>query len=182
LSKVAFSPGKIVHTNEFYVKQSNGEKKLMSYIEAAEELENSIMTLRQRINTYKPTTQPGVEKILSEQKTTSSSTPPSSLTLQDEEIGRPVEIHETCDQNGQLIDSQVVDLSSQFDSARSVLSELETSDNSNPTLERMFKQLQEQLNVPHGNQTADDSNILEQVNCVPSFPHLPSLRANLFAS
>lgn len=177
---MAFCPGKIIHTNEFFVGQKSGEKKLMSYFEAAEELDKSIHSLREQLQSHnidlgansdlnlnsslssKPESKSKsklVEVKKEETKTNSSSsnpTQPSEKKKKEKEIKEkeirkerehPVEIRETCDSSGKVIESRVVDLSSQFDTTQSVLSELEKRD-SKVSLEEMYNQLEERLNFP----------------------------------
>lgn len=207
MSKVAFCPGKIIHTNEFFVGQENGEKKLMSYIEAVEELEQSIICLRKEIESNKDSkfdkfevksefkVEKNVEKNFEKnvinnnnnnkelksksksKESTSKSThintninqtmKSKSTKLEKEENKEtkedyvvPVEIRETYDSIGNVIDTQVVDLSSQFSTTQSLLSELGKGE-SKVSFDEMYKELEDRLNFPA---QSNGKNVFEDVS------------------
>lgn len=193
MSKVAFCPGKIIHTNEFYVVQENGEKKLISYFEAVEELEKSITSLRQEIELKKESK----SKLKLKEETNSNisqihpSIIPTSLQNQNkinqienksqsqnqinenknkkelkneeekESLFGAVEIRETYDCSGNVVESQVVDLSSQFNTTQSLLSELDKGE-SKISLDKMLNKLQDRLNFPTQS-TSGNNEIFEDV-------------------
>lgn len=181
LSKVAFSPGKIIHTNEFY-KRSSTEKnniaceefkmEIRSYYDVAEELTKSIQLLKKEIESKKSIkSSNSYESFVQQQRSflsnISKPTEIYQLANQQESLNEhkeekynseidnessfgAVEIRETYDQDGNVIDSQVVNLSNEFNSTKSMLSEMKTSISSseNNKIEEMSQKLQERLNLP----------------------------------
>jgi hypothetical protein len=186
LSKVAFSPGRIIHTNEFYSFRSNEKKnpataKIRSYYEAAEELNQTISILKKQIDSLQSSASPvsspasassqrnSYEKFVNEQKDKIDNNetyvlpsveetetprdaqeqvqpkqpPPSPSAL------RAVEIRETCDANGKVIDSQLVDLSTEFQSTKSSASSNGSALTSSQekSLDEVYLKLQERLNL-----------------------------------
>lgn len=164
----------------------------MSYIEAVEELEQSIICLRKEIESNKfnkdnkdnkldkleVKSEFKVEKNENENennninnnqkelKSTIKSTS-QSVKLEKEENKEikedyvvPVEIRETYDSIGNVIETQVVDLSSQFNTTQSLLSELGKGE-SKVSFDEMYKELEERLNFPT---QSDGKNVFEDVS------------------
>ena len=137
--------------------QKNGEKKLMSYIEAAEELEKSITSLQEEIQSKKLETQ-----------NNSKETQFDSLSIEERKEERkeeefvlhPVEIRETYDSLGNVIVSEVVDLSSQLNSTRSLLSELDKEEKEESKvslcLNKMCDEIEERLKQTNKNNLLED--------------------------
>ena len=160
LSKVAFSPGRLVHTNEFNVEvdAKTGARQWMSHVEAAEFLQNEVDRINGNINElrkYLESQRAGksdnnslVKERTSVKKQSVSSTghhksskleenankdeyipyadeltqypndgPSDDESLDGDEIvanREGFEIREYCDVDGNVLDSQVVDLSAEL--------------------------------------------------------------------
>jgi hypothetical protein len=222
LSKVAFAPGKVIHTNEFYKKNRRDKMEIRSYFDVAEELQQSIRSLKKQIELIHPSVpsspnpydtfvnqQSNLLKSLSQEsfvipqavQDTPQQPNPIPLLEEEEAVAEgedadsrfgAVEIRETYDQDGNVIDSQLVDLTSALKSSKSMLSESKASDESkdNAFADEMYEKLQQRLNLPTGQ--ADDEGLLRDVGhhfLSASCPHLClfsslliSLKVNLFAS
>ena len=163
MSKVAFSPGRILHTNEFQVQdERSGERKWMSHVETADHLRAKLHTLRTQ------------RSHLMQQLSAADSVPPqltASLPLEndiddesyddvevEEEItsnavannteesedimgSDPFEIREFCDDEGNEVRSEVVSLAKAFDSATQKVPR------DNEKLNKIYEDIAAKLNV-----------------------------------
>lgn len=183
----------MVHTNEFYHKDKQGNLiNLRSAFDVAEELQESIRSLKKQIEILhppsphppSPSSANPYDLFVNQQRNllsnlskesfvipqTSQDTLPGEVDDDDEVTEREedyqfgaVEIRETYDQNGNVIDSQLVDLTSELKSTKSMLSETkEVEDFEGKPLDEMYQKLQQRLNFPTG-QGAEDETLLRDV-------------------
>lgn len=182
LSKVAFSPGRLIHTNEFSISTGHGATEILSHVEVADRITISIDSLKEK----RYALQNHLESLICEQPPTrnSQNTPTvAHLPRAVESVpSRPYEIREFCDNEGRLLNAQVVDISSELLSAsRAVgaekqpegkgsggVEQLRDKDGNAVSTEEVFQRLKEALNIPD---SFSEAELPDEIN-VSGLPQL----------
>lgn len=161
---MAFSPGRILHTNEFQVQdERSGERKWMSHVETAEHLQAKLQALKtQRLHLVQQlsaadsgSTNPTLtasllpendvdepyDDIEVEEEITSSAAASNTEEAEDIMGSDPFEIREFCDEQGNEVRSEVVSLAKAFDSATQKVPR------DNEKLNKIYEDIAAKLNV-----------------------------------
>lgn len=191
LSKVAFTPGRLIHTNEFNLEVESGERQWMSHVEAANEMEKKMTKIREETSVLKSLLHQSrgrkvqesgedtenspksdeyvpleeeVNQLLSTRHEEESDDSDSDIINDNFSEGKGFEIREYCDRNGNVLDSQIVDLSKELlncnnpKGGKHSNSERPGEDNYENT-EDICAAVEEKLNIPSSPTDVDQESL-----------------------